>query len=806
MTTPIMVQYKTIKDQHADCILLFRLGDFYELFQEDAKVASVALDLVLTCRGKGSSEEIPMCGFPVHASETYIARLIKKGFRVAICEQIESSEKENKAPKSAKKLLNREVVRIITPGTLTEDSLLEARHHNFLMALYPHDETVGIASIDISTGAFFIESHGLSSLSAVLGRLQPQEILVPDSFLEHLEESSYWNDWKRKIHPLPVARFDGGEARLTSFYQMATLKGLGNFSACELAAAGGVLDYVLLTQKRSALALSRPRKLDRTNFLEMDAFTRRNLELLQTFSGEKSGALLTSLNWTVTSMGARLFFLRLTHPLRQVAPLLERLDSVAFFVHQKEKRTILREILKTLPDLERALSRILMGRWSPLDLGILRTTLKRLPALCALFSADDPLPSEFFGMLFSVPQSLADRLESALNEELPAFLKDGNVIAKGHCPLLDAARSFRDQGETLIQALQVKYAQETHLSSLKIRRNAIIGYYIEVSPSIASKVPFHFILRQSLVSGARYTTAELMELEQNLLSASDEVLQKEKHLVESLIQEIIAHTEPLRGIVQTLSLLDVSSALAELAVQSQYIRPVLDDSKTFRITGGRHPVVERLQSVPFVKNNCILHEEETCWLLTGPNMAGKSTFLRQNALIALMAHMGSFVPASSAHIGIVDRIFSRVGASDDLARGYSTFMVEMIETASILNQATDKSLVILDEVGRGTATYDGLSLAWACIEHLLEPLQCRTLFATHYHELAALSGLKGLAFYTLKVKEWEKNIVFLHEIVPGVADRSYGLHVARLAGIPESVLHRAETILKSLEAPGKKAQ
>jgi DNA mismatch repair protein MutS len=297
-----------------------------------------------------------------------------------------------------------------------------------------------------------------------------------------------------------------------------------------------------------------------------------------------------------------------------------------------------------------------------------------------------------------------------------------------------------------------------------------------------------------------------MELEQNLLSASDEVLQKEKHLVESLIQEIIAHTEPLRGIVQTLSLLDVSSALAELAVQSQYIRPVLDDSKTFRITGGRHPVVERLQSVPFVKNNCILHEEETCWLLTGPNMAGKSTFLRQNALIALMAHMGSFVPASSAHIGIVDRIFSRVGASDDLARGYSTFMVEMIETASILNQATDKSLVILDEVGRGTATYDGLSLAWACIEHLLEPLQCRTLFATHYHELAALSGLKGLAFYTLKVKEWEKNIVFLHEIVPGVADRSYGLHVARLAGIPESVLHRAETILKSLEAPGKKAQ
>jgi DNA mismatch repair protein MutS len=793
--TPIMVQYEAIKAEYPDCLLFFRLGDFYELFYEDAKVASSALDIILTKRHKNTADEIPMCGVPAHASENYIARLIKKGFRVAICEQMETP-----STKSSKGLISREVVRVITPGTLTEETLLEAKAHNFLMAIYPQEDTVGIASVDISTGDFFMESHPLTTLSSILTRLSPQEILVPDSFLDELSAKECWTEWKKKIHSLPKARFDLGERRLSSFFNVQTIESFGNFSLCEVAAAGALLDYVLVTQKRHVLMLSRPRKLDKNHFLEMDAFTRRSLELLQTFSGDKKGTLLDTIDHTVTAMGARLLLLRLTHPLKNLSHLQERLASVDFFVSATGTRIALREMFQSVSDVERALSRLFVGRASPRDMGAIRTVLSLLPALLSLLH-DSSLPPELAGFLasFSSHQPLLALLQKALHLDLPTQLRDGDVIAPLYNETLDELRSLKNKSVQLIEDLQQKYSQETQISTLRIRHNHIIGYYIEVSAAASSKVPFHFILKQSLVSGHRYTTPELTALEQKLVSADDEARTLESTLFDELVEELRQACEGLRTTIRGIAVYDVSCALAELAVVDRYTKPQLDHSLAFVIEGGRHPVVEKAIDKPFMKNNCSLSHAQPIWVMTGPNMAGKSTFLRQNALIALLAHIGSFVPADKSHIGIIDRIFSRVGASDDLARGHSTFMVEMVETAIILNQATEKSFVILDEVGRGTSTYDGLSIAWACVEYLAQRIRCRTLFATHYHELAALKDFETIAFYTLKIKEWERNIVFFHEVIPGVADRSYGVHVARLAGIPDSVIDRAEAILKKLE-------
>lgn len=793
--TPVMLQYTTIKEQHPDCLLFFRLGDFYELFFEDAKIASAALDIVLTCRGKNTSEPVPMCGVPFHASDNYIARLIKKGFRVALCEQMETpSTKQSKGP------IKREVVRIITSGTITEDNLLEARTNSFLMAIFPKDGYLGIGFVDISTGDFFIETQPVQALQSVLMRLQPQEILVPDKFIEDPMFFSCWKEWKNKITTLPISRFDMGEQRIASFFNVSTIKGFGNFSPIEISAAGGLLDYILLTQKKHFLMLSRPRKLEKRHFLEIDAFTRRNLEITQSFSGEKRGSLIETLDCTTTAIGGRMLFLRLTNPLKEIDQIQERLSSVGFFVKHNSERRAVRDMLAAIPDIERALCRLFMGRGMPKDMGAINFALKILPSIFSLLSSFS-LPkelAELFAALEGHPE-IASLLQRALNEDLPLFVRDGGIIATGYNEQLDELRNLQEQSAHLIRTLQEKYVQETQISTLRIRHNQIIGHYIEISTAAVSKVPFHFILKQTLASGSRFTTSELTNLEQKLLSANDDARQLEEKLFEGLIQKLKEYSGALKLTIQAIGLYDVSSALAELAVANNYVMPTLDDSNDFLIQGGRHPVVEKCLTTAFVKNSCTLTKDLTMWLITGPNMAGKSTFLRQNALIALMTHMGSFVPAEKAHMGIMDRIFSRVGASDDLARGHSTFMVEMIETATILNQASEKSFVILDEVGRGTATYDGLSLAWACIEYLIQSIKCRTLFATHYHELEALKNQTNIGFHTMKVKEWERNIVFLHEIIPGVADRSYGLHVAKLAGIPESILHRAESILYELE-------
>lgn len=795
--TPIMAQYLSIKEENPDSLLFFRLGDFYELFLEDAKIASQALDIILTRRHKNGADDIPMCGVPAHASEAYIARLIKKGFRVAICEQIEKTP-----PKGIKGPLHREVVRIITPGTLTEDTLLNARAHNFLMALYPYDESFSLACVDISTGNFFIESHNSIDLSSVLHRIAPQEILLPQTSLDRADIQSIWQDWKNKIQSLALARFDRGEDRLTSFFNIQTMESFGSFSETELAAAGTLLDYVLITQKKNSLLLSHPKKTALSDFLEMDEFTRRNLEISTTFSGEKKGSLLDTIDETVTPMGARLLALRLSNPLKNLPELQSRLSSVQFFVTHESVRKVIRELLKTMPDMNRSLSRLFLRRGTPKDLGSIRSGLQVLPPLFQTLAIHQSNLGPELSKVFHSFQShtaLLERLNASLMTELPALLRDGMVFAPGYDALLDQARENHIECEDVLQELQDRYSAETGISNLRIKRNAIIGYYIEVSPASSGKMPFHFILKQTLVSSYRYTTPELLAMEQRRATCTDAAHARECLLFEEILVQLCASADDLRETLNAIAIYDVSSSLAELAVSNRYTCPALDYSTTFEIEGGRHAVVERVLSSSFVPNDCSLYPERPIWILTGPNMAGKSTFLRQNALIALLAHIGSFVPANTARIGIIDRIFSRVGASDDLARGHSTFMVEMIETATILNKATIHSFVILDEVGRGTSTHDGLALAWACVEYLDQCLPCRTFFATHYHELSALQHMEKLGFYTMEIKEWERKIVFFHKIKQGVADKSYGLNVARLAGIPEVIIHRAEAILSTLQ-------
>jgi DNA mismatch repair protein MutS len=791
-----MEQYHSIKRQNPDCLLFFRLGDFYELFLEDAKIAARVLDIVLTRRHKNTAEEIPMCGVPFHASDTYIARLIKEGFRVAVCEQMEKA-----GPKGTKGVLRREVVRIITPGTLTEDTLLNARAHNFLMALYPHQDHISLACVDISTGDFFIESHPITALPSVLNRISPQEIVIPEASVQMDGIQCIWHEWKSKINPINLSRFDRGEDRLTSFFNIKTMESFGSFSDNEIAAAGALLDYVLVTQKKNALMISRPKKMETSHFLEIDGFTRCNLEIATTLSGEKKGSLLETIDLTVTPMGARLFGLRLANPLKNLSMILERLESVKFFITHEAQRNFLRQSLKAMPDMDRALSRLFLGRGTPKDLGYIRTGLQIFPQIEHMLLPLQPSLgkelSEFF-TYFQKHQDLCDHLNKALMPELPLHLRDGLVFARGYDAILDDARDNHKNFEHLIQELQEKYIADTGIANLRIKCNAIIGYYIEVSAAAASKIPFHFTLKQSLVSTYRYVTPELLAMDSQRAASTQAAYIREGVLFEALVERLRTMGDDLRESMKGIAVYDVSAALAELAFEQSYTLPVLNCSKNFIIEGGRHPVIERTMNVPFIKNDCCLNETQPIWLITGANMAGKSTFLRQNALIALLAHIGSFVPADTAEIGIMDRIFSRVGASDDLAKGRSTFMVEMIETATILNKATAHSLVILDEVGRGTSTYDGLALASACIEHIAESLSCRTLFATHYHEISSLNHSEKIGFYTPKIKEWDKKIIFFYKIIPGLADGSYGIHVAQLAGLPPGVIHRAEAILQTL--------
>lgn len=806
-----MAQYLEIKEAHADALLFYRMGDFYEMFFDDAVAAAEALDIALTKRGKHEGEDIPMCGVPVHAAEGYLLTLIRKGFRVAVCEQMESPAEAKK--RGSKSVVRRDVVRLVTPGTLTEDALLEARRHNFLVAYAEVRSGAALAWADISTGDFHVMPVTRPRLSPELARLAPSELLVVDEpVFQQLRPLA--DDHHIPLTPLGKASFDSmaAEKRLCELYKVASLEGFGTFARAELSAMGALIDYLEITQKGKLPLLQPPVQEAEDRVMQIDAATRRNLELTRSLSGERGGSLLSVIDRTVTPGGARLLEQRIASPSRNLDVIHARLSALDFCIGHTTLAADLRGALRKTPDLDRALSRLALDRGGPRDLAAIRNGLGQAQAIAALCDGLE-LPDLIASACADLNgfDDLLGLLDTALVAEPPLLARDGGFIAPGYDSELDEARELRDKGRSVIAGMQQKYAEHTGIASLKIKHNNVLGYFIETTATHAAKMlnpPLSetYIHRQTTANQVRFTTVELSELETRILNSGNHALEIEKRLYSSLSGAILEAAARLNLAARGLAELDLATALADLARAENWCRPSVDTSRTFAIEGGRHPVVEhalrRQGGEPFVANDCDLTADKgaAIRLLTGPNMAGKSTYLRQNALITLLAQIGSYVPADRAHIGVVSQLFSRVGASDDLARGRSTFMVEMVETAAILNQADDHALVILDEIGRGTATYDGLSIAWATLEHLHAANRCRALFATHYHELTALAGtLDGVENLTVAVKEWDGEVIFLHEVRKGAADRSYGVQVAQLAGLPPSVVARARVVLDQLE-------
>ncbi len=839
--TPSMAQFLEIKAANPDSILWYRMGDFYELFFEDAVVASGALGIVLTKRGKHLGQDIPMCGVPIHRADDYLQKLIAKGYRVAVCEQLEDPAEAKK--RGYKAVVRRDVVRIVSAGTITEEALLDARARNYLTALFRGPAGgIALASLDISTGEFEIGEVGPSDLAGELVRLSPGEVLAADASLADADIARAIAMSGGARTPVANAFFDSmsGERAMKARLGVTELGGFGSFSKAELAAVGALLKYVDLTQIGKKPVLRPPRRSGAGAALIVDAASRASLELVRSQSGDKQGSLLSAVDRTVTGAGARELAARLSTPLRDPHAIAARLDAVAFLIDADRLREDVRALLRTVPDIARAMSRLAFGRGGPRDLAGIRDGLAAAARCANIIAAARPavgLPAEIeriAARLTATPARLLDSLAKGLVDEPPHLRRDGGFVRSGFRPDLDAAIALRDDSRRVMAALEARYVEETSVKSLKVRHNNILGFFIEVTqvnakPLLSEPLSLVFRHRQTMANAVRFTTEELVEIEGRIASAAERALALEQDIFNELAADVAAAEQALGAVAEALAELDVVAALAELAQAENLVRPVIDDSDAFEIKGGRHPVVEQAlraaKAGAFIENDCVLGRAEVApprsasggpgfdeaphariWLVTGPNMAGKSTFLRQNALIVVLAQMGSYVPARQAHIGVVDRLFSRVGASDDLARGRSTFMVEMVETAGILNQASNRSLVILDEIGRGTATFDGLSIAWATVEHLHDVSRCRALFATHYHEMTALaSRLASVANVTMDVKEWRDEIVFLHKVRAGAADRSYGIQVAKLAGLPASVVARAGEVLALLESNDRKA-
>jgi DNA mismatch repair protein MutS len=857
-----MAQYLEIKAANPDCLLWYRMGDFYELFFEDAVTAATALGIVLTKRGKHLGSDIPMCGVPVHRADEYLQRLIRLGFRIAVCEQLEDPAEARK--RGSKAVVRRDVVRLVTPGTLTEDALLDARARNYLTALHkvagpqadvraPGDGAgvaFALASLDISTGELEVGSVSAADLGGELVRLQPSELIAADMLFADAAAKPWIDSLGTAATPVPAASFDAmaGERSLKARLGVGDLSAFGAFSRGELAAIGAVLRYVELTQIGRQPIVRPPRRTGPASVLVIDASTRASLEIARSTSGERSGSLLGAIDRTVTGAGARELAARLASPLRTPAIINARLDAVAWLTENALVREALRAQLRAAPDIARAVSRLALQRGSPRDLVAIRDGLAAA-AGSARTLADAAGPIGLPGELASLGERLATadtelqrELARALVDEPPPVRRDGGFVRAGYMAELDDSRRLRDDSRKVLIELEAKYLAETSLRTLKVRHNNQIGYYVEVGAQpgkalLEAPLNATFRHRQTLPNQLRFTTAELSEIEGRISAAADRAQALENEVFNALAKCVAEEEARLLGIAAALAELDTNAGLAEVGVEQGYVRPILDDSLAFEIRGGRHPVVEqalrKAKAHAFIENDCLLGRAEPAgdappgfeqgesegeseptkeasgriWLVTGPNMAGKSTYLRQNALIALLAQAGSFVPARHAHIGVVDRLFSRVGASDDLARGRSTFMVEMVETAAIINQASERSLVVLDEIGRGTATFDGLSIAWATLEFLHDKARARTLFATHYHELTQLAGrLPALATVTMDVREWQDEIVFLHRVKPGAADRSYGIQVAKLAGLPDAVVKRAQDVLRRLERANRRGQ
>jgi DNA mismatch repair protein MutS len=819
--TPMMEQYLEIKAANPGLLLFYRMGDFYELFFEDAEVASKALGIALTKRGKHQGTDIPMCGVPVERSEDYLHRLIAQGFRVAVCEQMEDPAAAR--ARGNKSVVRRGVVRLVTPGTLTEDTLLDARANNYLLAIArarasSGGDRFGLAWIDISTSEFMVTECAAGELAATLARINPNEAIVADALYGDTELGPLLRELPA-VTPLTRDYFDGAtaERRLCDYFAVATMDGLSAMSRLEATAAAAAVTYIDRTQVGKRPPLSPPAREATGTTMAIDPATRANLELTRTLAGERRGSLLDAIDCTVTSAGSRLLAQRLAAPLTDSAAITRRLDAISVFVADSATREDIRTVLRAAPDMSRAQARLSLGRGGPRDLAGLRDGILAADQALALLAEIEAPSTEIAAVIEALrrpSRELAREFERALAEQLPLIKRDGGFVRESYDATLDETRNLRDASRLVVASMQARYADDTGIKGLKIRHNNVLGYFVEVTAQHGDKLmtaPLNatFIHRQTLAGQVRFTTSELGEIEARIANAGDRALGLELEIFDRLCAMATEAGEDLHAAAHAFAMLDVATALARLAIDDNYVRPEVDDSLGFAIEGGRHPVVEQAlkrDGQPFISNNSNLspgpgQKSGQIWLITGPNMAGKSTFLRQNALIALMAQIGSFVPANRARIGVVDRLFSRVGAADDLARGRSTFMVEMVETSVILNQASERSLVILDEIGRGTATFDGLSIAWAAIEHLHDSNRCRALFATHYHELTALSAkLPRLFNATVRVKEWQGDVVFLHEVLPGSADRSYGIQVAKLAGLPAPVIARAKSVLAKLEA------
>lgn len=826
--TPVMEQFIEIKAANPDSLLFYRMGDFYELFFDDAVEASRALGIVLTKRGKHLGDDIPMCGVPITRADDYLQKLIALGFRVAVCEQLEDPAEARK--RGAKAVVRRDVVRLVTRGTITEEALLDQGRANHLLAVarlrgtIDEDTRFGLAWADISTGAFKIAETDLRRLSADLARIEPSEIVLPDRLFQDEGLSPLWRMSPAALTPLAAALFDTATAadRVAAYFGVATTEAFGALSRAELAAASGLVAYVEKTQIGQRARLDAPVRETGQSVMLIDAATRANLELHRTLSGERRGSLLSAIDRTVTGAGQRLLAERLAGPSTDLALIERRLDAVGFFFADPTLSRRLTETLRGAPDMARPLGRLALGRGSPRDLGAIRAGLEAAGAIADLFGPPARLPDELADAaqaLAEAPHDLAETLARAFSDELPLSRRDGGFVRPGWSAPLDEARELSADSRRLIARLEADYCLETGIKSLKIRHNNVLGFFIDTTAAhgerlAAPPLAARFIHRQTLANAMRFATVELSELEAKIASAGERAIGLEHEIFDTMAAAVIGAGDEIRRAAAALAIIDVARGFSDLAGSEDYCRPKLENSLAFRIVGGRHPVVEQALRQnggdPFVANDSDLSppaggEDGRLVVLTGPNMGGKSTYLRQNALIAVMAQIGAFVPAVSAEIGLVDRLFSRVGAADDLARGRSTFMVEMVETAAILNQASARSLVILDEIGRGTSTFDGLSIAWAAIEHLHDINRCRSLFATHYHELTALSErLDRVSNATVRVREWKGDVVFLHEIMPGAADRSYGIQVARLAGLPESVVDRAKTVLAQLEEHDRK--
>ena len=820
--TPVMAQYFDAKARQPDALIFFRMGDFYELFFDDAERAAAAIGITLTHRGTHAGRPIPMAGVPAHAHEAYLAKLIRAGFKVAVCEQMEDpAEARKRGPKS---IVRRDLVRVVTPGTLTEDGLLDARGANRLAAVALRGGQAAVASVEISTGEVECLLTTPEGLAAALAGLRPSEILVPDRLFADVAARAAVEAAGGAIQPMPSALAEpaASEARLKRLYNVATLDGFGGLSGAEISALGLIAAHLETTQAGRLPALRAPRRAGEADVMSIDPATRASLEIERNLSGGRDGSLLAAIDRTVTAPGARLLAARLARPLLSPVAIDARLDAVAWCLERRGLCETLRNRLKGAGDMARSLSRLALGRGGPRDLGVLRDALATGEALAKMTDDHgDPLappPAEVAKAVNALRlddkpalAALYGQLSDGLAADLPALTRDGGFVGAGVSADLDAARALRDDSRRVIVALETRLAFESGVP-LKIRHNAVLGYFVETTarqadPLLQPPLSATFIHRQTLANQIRFTTVELADLDSRIARAGDLALGLEVAIFEAWRTAACDAGADIFAAAEGLAQLDVAAGLAAWAQDVNAVRPVIDQSLAFDAKGARHPVVEaavRRSGQVFTPNDCTLdgsgHDGARLSIVTGPNMAGKSTFLRQNALLAVLAQAGCFVPAKSFTLGVVDRLFSRVGAGDDLARGRSTFMAEMIETAAILTQATPRSLVILDEIGRGTATYDGLAIAWACAEALHDANRSRALFATHYHELAVLEQrLAHVSNLSLKAKEWNGDLVFLHEAGPGCADRSYGVQVAKLAGVPSPVVTRARQVLDRLE-------